>query len=87
MGNPTSFTELMELEAIGVKAGKDCDTYASLVPAFNPGLGTAFGGHVFAQAVWAASHSVDEGMIVHVGISRAIVLFWSINSMAIPPFP
>ncbi|KAG4441259.1 hypothetical protein IFR05_003250 [Cadophora sp. M221] len=34
-------------------------------PAFNPGQGSAYGGHVFAQSVWAASFSVGEGMVVH----------------------
>jgi len=63
--SPTSFVDLMALE----KVGKDAEKYISRVPAYNPGNGTAFGGHVYAQAAWAASLSVDEGMLIHVSFS------------------
>lgn len=42
----------------------------STTPPFNAGGGSAFGGHVYAQAVWAASQTVNAGMIVHVRSSR-----------------
>lgn len=62
-----TFIDLMELGAS--EAGrntKDTELYVSRIPPFNPGLGSAFGGHVFAQSVWAASQTVDAGMVVHV---------------------
>lgn len=63
MAEIRSFVDLMALSsARGIG-----DKYISQVPAFNPGSGAAFGGHVFAQAVWAASQTVDEEMVVHVG--------------------
>ncbi|GME26321.1 Acyl-CoA thioesterase [Neofusicoccum parvum] len=41
-------------------------TFRSLAKAFAPGGGTsAYGGHVFAQAVWAAAHTVKDGFVVH----------------------
>lgn len=43
-------------------------------PAFDPGQGSAYGGHVFAQSVWAASFSVAEGMVVHVSKMRGSFL-------------
>ncbi|KAH9216960.1 thioesterase-like superfamily-domain-containing protein [Leptodontidium sp. 2 PMI_412] len=41
------------------------ERFMSTRPAFDPGQGSAYGGHVFAQSVWAASFSVAEGMVVH----------------------
>ncbi|KAL1625923.1 hypothetical protein SLS56_007162 [Neofusicoccum ribis] len=39
-------------------------TFRSLAKAFAPGGGTsAYGGHVFAQAVWAAAHTVKDGFV------------------------
>jgi acyl-CoA thioesterase len=32
-----------------------------LIPAFNAGGGAAYGGHVYAQAVWAAPQTVGGG--------------------------
>jgi acyl-CoA thioesterase len=63
-----SFVELMSLERLKGHSGNQKDPYISRVPAFNPGFGSAFGGHVFAQAVWAASQTVNEGMVVHVSL-------------------
>jgi len=34
-------------------------------------VGLKQGGHVYAQAVWAASQTVGEGFVVHVCKSRA----------------
>lgn len=66
-GRPVSFEELMELERI------NDTTYRSLTQAFEPGAPTspssvppkAYGGHVYAQAVWAASHTVAEDFVVN----------------------
>lgn len=61
---PVSFVELMALGVLDNTEG--VQTFISRTPPFHPGAGSAFGGHVFAQSVWAASHTVDEGMVVHV---------------------
>ncbi|KAF4313069.1 Acyl-CoA thioesterase [Botryosphaeria dothidea] len=54
------FTDLIRLE----KAADG--TFRSRAKAFAPGGGTsAYGGHVFAQAVWAAAQTVREGFVVH----------------------
>lgn len=41
-------------------------------PSYSPGFGASYGGHVFAQAVWAASLTVDGegegGMCVHASL-------------------
>lgn len=56
-----SISELMALEVIGP------DTYMSKSSAWSPGgRGAAYGGHVFAQCVWAACQTIAEGMIIHV---------------------
>jgi hypothetical protein len=48
------FAELMALEKVRRGDGDGEDVYVSTTPAWSPGNGAAFGGHVFAQAVWAA---------------------------------
>lgn len=72
--HPVSFAELMALERI------DANTFKSLHPAYQlrltpiPGgpIGAsvpqvrAYGGHVYAQAMLAASRTVKEGFVVHV---------------------
>jgi len=56
-----SFTELMALERI------DATTFRSIARPYAPGNGNrAFGGHVYAQAVYAAAQTVGEGFLVHV---------------------
>jgi acyl-CoA thioesterase len=56
-----SFKRLMALEAL------DPDTYRSIAPAWAPGDGNrAFGGHVYAQAAYAAGRTVPKGMMLHV---------------------
>ena len=56
-----SFTELMALERI------DATTFRSIARPYAPGNGnTAFGGHVYAQAVYAAAQTVGKGFLVHV---------------------
>jgi hypothetical protein len=58
---PVSMRRLMALESLGH------DTYRSITPAWAPGNGTiAFGGHVYAQAAYAASKTVSRGMTIHV---------------------
>lgn len=61
---PISFRQLMALKR---RAGESVDTFESLTPAWPPApFKRAFGGHVYAQAVYAASKTVDKGQVVHV---------------------
>jgi acyl-CoA thioesterase II len=59
------FSELMRLEKI------DSATYRSITRPYCPGgihpkaIGRTYGGHVYAQAAWAASRTVGEGYILH----------------------
>ena len=59
------FAELMQLETI------DGDTFRSIAPPFAPGgpvgVGRSYGAHVYAQAAYAASKTVDKGFLLHVG--------------------
>lgn len=68
---PANFVDLIDLEKINEA------TYRSTTEAFAPGgaliqaiseeqLKRAFGGHLYAQAVWAAAHTVETGFVVHV---------------------
>ena len=47
-------------------------TYQSVALPFSPGGQTsgakdrAYGGHVYAQAAWAASHTVARGLVLYV---------------------
>ena len=67
MNNRLSFTELMALEAVKTPKSSERVLYRSLTPAYSPGnTGSAYGGHPFAQAAWAAAQTVDDGFIVHV---------------------
>ncbi|KAK8219956.1 hypothetical protein M8818_000371 [Zalaria obscura] len=62
----TSFAEMIKLEKINEV------TYRSTAPPFSPfATGRAYGGHVYAQAVWAASQTVGEGFVVHVCVCPA----------------
>ena len=62
---PISFKRLMALETL------DPDTYRSIAPAWAPGDGNqAFGGHIYAQAAYAAGKTVPKGMMLHVCMSR-----------------
>ncbi|KIX08235.1 acyl-CoA thioesterase II [Rhinocladiella mackenziei CBS 650.93] len=57
---PLSFRHLMALKQIGD------NTFESLTPAWPPAPHIrAFGGHVYAQAMYAASKTVDQGFVVH----------------------
>ncbi|KAI9872276.1 MAG: hypothetical protein M1830_001828 [Pleopsidium flavum] len=64
MSSPTHgnvpFTELMALDRI------DDNTFRSIARPWSPGNGDrAFGGHVYAQAAYAASQTVGKGFVVH----------------------
>lgn len=60
------FVELMKLEKI------DEDTFRSIAQPFSPGgnhpraHGVAYGGHVYAQAAWAAAQTMSDGFVLHV---------------------
>jgi acyl-CoA thioesterase len=56
------FDQLLELEKI------NDSTYRSIVKAYSPtgAENGTYGGHVFAQAAWAAAQTVDEGFVIHV---------------------
>jgi acyl-CoA thioesterase len=56
-----AFAELMTLVKISD------NTFESGSPAYSPGGFTrAYGGHVYAQAPWAAAHTVRKGFVLHV---------------------
>jgi acyl-CoA thioesterase len=58
---PISWKRLMALKPVGN------DTFESLTAAWPPApFKRTFGGHVYAQAVYAASKTVGEGLVVHV---------------------
>jgi acyl-CoA thioesterase len=61
------FDKLIELETI------DAVTFRSIVKAYSPtgGENGTYGGHVFAQAAWAAAQTVAEGLLIHVCSSHA----------------
>lgn len=64
-GKPVSFEILMAIERI------NDHTFRSLTKAFEPGgdplnKNRAYGGHVYAQAIWAAAHTVLEGFVISV---------------------
>ena len=61
-----AFTELIRLDEAAATTTSD-GTFKSAAKAFAPGGGTsAYGGHVFAQAAWAAAQTVKEGFVLHV---------------------
>jgi acyl-CoA thioesterase len=63
----TAFVKLMSLTKINET------TYESACPAYSPGGFTrAFGGHVYAQAAYAAAHTVKEGFVLHVCMCAVI---------------
>jgi len=83
-----TFIDLMSLEALNSEPG--AEKFMSVKPSFCPdgGFGSAFGGHVYAQAVWAAAQTVGEGMVVHVCIpflSRDLASFYIFRSHGMWP--
>jgi acyl-CoA thioesterase len=68
--NPMTFVDLMSLEPLhSSQNGQRIEKFMSVCPPFNPGGGSAFGGHVYAQSVWAASQTVGEEMLIHVSVT------------------
>jgi hypothetical protein len=67
------FDKLIELETI------DAVTFRSVVKAYSPtgGENGTYGGHVFAQAAWAAAQTVAEGLLIHVCSSYAITVTYA----------
>ncbi|KZF26731.1 Thioesterase/thiol ester dehydrase-isomerase [Xylona heveae TC161] len=60
--NRVAFAQLMALEQIPGQS----DSYRNVSKPHSPGgFTTAFGGHVYAQAVYAASKTIKEGYFVH----------------------
>ncbi|KAF2682265.1 acyl-CoA thioesteras-like protein [Lentithecium fluviatile CBS 122367] len=55
------FDQIMQLEKI------DDRTFRSVTKAYSPtdGENGTYGGHVYAQAAWAAAHTVEEGFLIH----------------------
>ena len=60
------FADLIKVERINDL------TYRSVALPFSPGGKTpgandrAYGGHVYAQAAWAACHTVEKGLLLYV---------------------
>ena len=56
------FDKVIELEKI------DDRTFRSITKAYSPtdGENGTYGGHVYAQAAWAAAQTVNEGFLMHV---------------------
>jgi acyl-CoA thioesterase len=74
--NPMTFKDLMSLQTLDFGEGEQGkERFMSVRPAFyaGGGAGAAFGGHVYAQGVWAAAQTVGSGMVVHVSLSRDLL--------------
>ena len=70
---PMTFQALMSLLPLPPpknEPGKE--RFMSINPSFcaSSGHRAAYGGHVYAQAVWAAAQTVGPGMVVHVSYPR-----------------
>ena len=58
--HPTSFARMIAIKSL------DSDIFQSLSSGYPPTAASrTYGGHVYAQAAWAASHTVDKGMFIH----------------------
>jgi acyl-CoA thioesterase len=57
------FDKVIELEKISD------NEFRSVTRAYSPtgGQNGTYGGHVYAQAAWAAAQTVQEGFLIHVG--------------------
>lgn len=66
-GEAASFEELMKLEKL------DDHTFRSVTRGYAPtdGQNGTYGGHVYAQAAWAAAQTVEDGFLLHVRALRA----------------
>lgn len=63
----TPFVDLVKLEKINEV------TFRSIAQPFAPGgqvnpVKRSYGGHVFAQAAWAACQTVAKGLVLHVSV-------------------
>ena len=80
---PISWKKLMALRETGK------DTFESLTPAWPPApFKRTFGGHVYAQAVYAASKTISPGFFVHVShpsIFKIKKTVTPMNPMISPP--
>ena len=76
-GEVLPLVELMKLERL------DDWTFRSCSQAYAPtgGANGAYGGFVYSIAAWAAAHTVEEGLILHVGsvISLCSILVCETN--------
>jgi hypothetical protein len=83
--NGNQYSSLKELFAVnevhggdqtdGGGVGGDVQIFESIHPAFGPGnMQRAFGGHVYAQAVVAATKTVKSGFAVHVSFACSLSL-------------
>jgi hypothetical protein len=63
------FDKVIELEKI------DDWTFRSIVKAYSPtgGENGTYGGHVFAQAAWAAAQTVEKGYLIHVSCTNCCI--------------
>lgn len=66
------FDKVIELETI------DTWLFRSKVKAYSPtgGENGTYGGHVFAQAAWAAAQTVAEGLLIHVCLFEIHTSCW-----------
>ncbi|KAL1969301.1 hypothetical protein VTN77DRAFT_9493 [Rasamsonia byssochlamydoides] len=73
---PLPFVQLMALKRLGgnnsttqsgsVEEAEKEEHFQSIAPPYAPGIANAaFGGHVFAQAAYAASQTVKKGFVIH----------------------
>jgi acyl-CoA thioesterase len=75
--NPMTFEDLMSLQTLDFGEGeRGKEQFMSVRPAFcaGGGAGASFGGHVYAQGVWAAAQTVGSGMVVHVSFVTGLVV-------------
>lgn len=80
--NYLPFQDLVKLDKV------DDHTFRSTATPFSPGGAVgpnrAYGGHVYAQAAWAASQTVNDGFLLHVGICLSVAVqketsFYTLN--------
>jgi hypothetical protein len=74
------FDKVIELEKI------DDWTFRSIVKAYSPAGGESgtYGGHVFAQAAWAAAQTVADGFLIHVSwteVSKRPILLTRVQNI------
>lgn len=67
-GKVLPFDKLIELEQI------DELTFRSITRGYSPtgGENGTYGGHIFAQAAWAAAQTMKEGYLIHASCSLGL---------------